>query len=165
MKYLAILLCLIGCEKVYEPGFAHDWKWKTPINIAMKVDVGWDKYMKSAIGKWHDAVGCDIFNIVDHTAPADVLVVHGGSHETMKGGAWVNIVSGSPAHGEIRMFNVGTGNEAFSVLLHELGMILGLDGNDPQPWSVMNRNVVERDSMYIRITDKDRAAVRDRYCR
>lgn len=163
---IVAVLIQISCigERVHEPGMAQSWSWPSmPLGIAMEFDVDWDTELDAAVKRWESDVGCNLFAVV---APhnAHVIVEHGGSHPTMKGGAWVVLVNGAPDRGTIRMYNVGTSGVAYGVLLHELGMILGLDGNDPQSWSAMNRNSAGYDSMYIRISDKDRAAVRDRYC-
>jgi predicted Zn-dependent protease len=170
-----IILCLVGglalaliwataCEKIHEPDFRVNWKWlNVPISVQMEDDpsLGWEKELKTAVRRWNDDVGCDIFVVVD--AGAVVKVVHGGSHPTMRGGTTAILINQIPNRATIEMYNVGQNDKAYIVLLHELGRVLGLD-DDPQSCSAMNRNVVECDVMRVRITDKDRKAVRRRYC-
>jgi hypothetical protein len=144
-------------------------EWKTPITVTWDKTY-WEDYDESfreAIKLWN--ADCKIFEFVDQDA--DVLIKSDDGTPCGKFDPDGRIVEKDEAAGtwycgsraEILIARPGDIREAYRIATHELGHVLGLAHDPPGPGVMESPPTKSVDEM-IRASDKDRAAVKDRFC-
>jgi hypothetical protein len=134
------------------------------------VTVGSEEFKEAtryAIDLWNDAAGCQVLLWTDHEAQVSVRSNDGtvcgllGSLPPDAAGA--AYMCGARA--EVQLVHVRDIREQMAIVAHELGHVLGHDGHDRAPCSIMHGNattVVACSRIYITARDGDAAA--ERYC-
>lgn len=167
MKYLALLVVLVGCRQQVNWLPVPQW-YAVPITVRWDgIDTVYDGSIRGAIGAWNHAAGCDVFR--QEADARVVLSTYDGtacgaqaSLESYKGataGTW----RCSSTSAEVKFQALSDIRSAYVTAAHELGHVLGLDHDR----SIIMQ-AAEFDPIGDRLpwpSDADGAAVGARYCK
>jgi hypothetical protein len=147
----------------HEPVFMENAKvWTTPIGVTAE---DFESPTKTAVDIWNKRVGCKLFEM----GGDDVTVKSGdgmpcgrmdapGLEPQDSAGAWL---CGTRA--EVHVMHPGDIHTQAHIVAHELGHVLGLT-HDPRGLMAHPQVISSEGVTMIRPSDKDAAALRERYC-
>lgn len=184
MRWLFALV-LVSCascgaldqtEVLFEPADRLvDWPAvRLPLHVQDELSRDYYDSTRAAIARLNDRVGCALFvygGHVDANVP-DVRVYHAapdGLDVDAAAAAFINDRLGSYPSAEVRAYALGDVQEAYLVLYHELGHVLGL-AHDLRSRSVMSPDVGSGSfedgvNVTLQINDRQSSALAAKFCR
>jgi len=160
------LLATSGCERVVEPTFEDDpVTWdpsRFPLSVTYEADFDPDDVHAGA-DFWNRGA-CPLFEVIGAGDHGDVVIEVGDDVAQDSYGGWGirTCPAGMCGIVYVRQSSFETGPAI--IVAHELGHLLGLAHDTTQNRSIMHPQAASQIG-YINVTDKDRAALGEMYCR
>ncbi len=166
----AVILAVtfMSCITYQEPTWATphvEWsKSRLPLKVSSYELDGYIPDIKAAIDVWNSVAGCQIMVYKDTTNPDIALIMDEAPHRHIVTRVFFRNSPHSDTAVVVYVYRPHAGGWPYLVFAHSLGRALGL-AEDPYHRNSIMYGYADDYTLYSRVREADRRALRERYCR